>query len=514
MSYDHRQGNSPDSASLQEKRDDTKLEDGVVIGPVLTAGTEFNREEGPLTQPDDRETRRIISKMDWRVLPICSVLYLFSFLDRTAIGNAKVAGMYDDLKLNDGQYATALSIFFVLYCFAEIPSNLVLKKLGAKIWLPIIVVFWGLVMLFTGLVKNFEGLVAMRLLLGLFEAGLFPGISYYLTILYPRAFIQLRIGIFFSAATIAGAFGGLLAYGLSHVKTADYKGWCFIFIIEGILTVVVGVVSYFLLFSGIESATFLTAEEKQYMTDRVKYDGNEIAMNDEFAWKFVWAGLRDWKTIFILITYISCLTPLYSIALTLPSILKTSLKYNAVDAQLYSVPVYVVAAVTVIAFAWASDRLQCRTAFICLGSAISAIGWGISYSMTKSHPKIGYGAQFISAAGSYAAFPGIVAALTQNVGGKTKRSVCIAIIVGVGGLSGIVSSNIFMKRTAPYYHTAHYINIGMNLLCFTSALCFAGLLKMANARKQRRIDSGEAARMSAQEIADLGDESPYFFYRY
>ena len=138
---------SPDSASI-EKKDDLRLEDGINIGPVLTSGAASDM--GPSTAPDDRETSRIIRKMDWRVLPICSVLYLFSFLDRTAIGNARVAGMEKELGLTNSQYAAALSVFFALYCLLEVPSNLILKKIGAKIWLPIIVILWGLVMAFTG----------------------------------------------------------------------------------------------------------------------------------------------------------------------------------------------------------------------------------------------------------------------------------------------------------------------------------------------------------------------------
>ncbi len=127
------------------------------------------------------------------------------------------------------------------------PSNLVLKKIGAKLWLPIIVVVWGLVMLVTGFSKNFESLLAFRILLGAAEAGLFPGVSYYLTILYPRRSIQLRIGLIFSAATIAGAFGGLLAFGLAKAKSGEYQGWSFIFFVEGALTIVAGIVAYFVL---------------------------------------------------------------------------------------------------------------------------------------------------------------------------------------------------------------------------------------------------------------------------
>lgn len=128
------------------------------------------------------------------------------------------------LKLNDTEYALALSLFFITYAAFEVPSNLMLKKFGAKIWIPVIVLLWGVVMLATGFVKSAGSLIALRVLLGLFEAGLFPGITALLSFLIPRAFLQIRIAVFFSAATIAGAFGGLLAYGLSHVKSGGLEG--------------------------------------------------------------------------------------------------------------------------------------------------------------------------------------------------------------------------------------------------------------------------------------------------
>lgn len=486
-----------------------ELESKGVTTHVLT-------EDAPLdnyvSSDDTKKTARIMRKMDWRVLPIASLLYLFSFLDRSAIGNARVANMEKELKLSSSQYAACVSVFFGLYCLLEVPSNLLLKKYGAKIYLPIIVVLWGLVMAFTGLVKNFEGLLAMRILLGGFEAGLFPGITYHLTNLYPRKEIQFRIGIFFSAATIAGAFGGLLAYGLSFVEIGGYNRWPWIFFVEGILTVIVGVSSYFILFSSIPEAKFLTKDEQDFMQNRITYDSTAIPMDDTYKWQYVQAGLLDWKPWLSIISYICCITPLYSIALTLPTILKVSLKYDAVHAQLMTVPIYIVAAFMVVVFAYFSDRLQNRSEFLIGGCVISAIGWGIGHAYPHNG-KVRYGAMFLSSF-SYAAFPSVVALLTQNIGGKTKRSVCIAIQVGVGGLAGIISSNIFLTRWAPTFMTSYLLNILFNCGAIVAASIYWFLLYLANQSKKRQIDSGAAAQISPEVLATMGDHSPYFVYKY
>jgi MFS family permease len=123
-------------------------------------------------------------------------------------------------------------LFFVSYNLCEVPANLMLKKLRPKIWLSFIVTLFGIVMIGMGLIKTFGGLIAMRVLLGVFESGLFPGATYLLSLWYPRSRLQFRIAVFFSAATVAGAFSGLLAYGIQFMSgTQGYNGWNWIFIL-------------------------------------------------------------------------------------------------------------------------------------------------------------------------------------------------------------------------------------------------------------------------------------------
>jgi sugar phosphate permease len=142
-------------------------------------------------------------------------------------------------------YNIALSIFFPFYVAAEVPSNMILKRFRPSVWFAIIIMAWGLVMTCMGLVRSFHGLLACRVFLGIAEGGLFPGIVYFLTMWYRRHECGLRIALFFSAATIAGAFGGLLARAISLMDGVGGKaGWSWIFILEGLLTLVVGSFSF------------------------------------------------------------------------------------------------------------------------------------------------------------------------------------------------------------------------------------------------------------------------------
>jgi hypothetical protein len=251
------------------------------------------------------DEKKILRKMDLRLIPMLALLYLLSFLDRGNIGNAKIEGLTEDLGMSGSQYNWCLTVFFFTYAAFEVPSNLLLKKLRPSIWLPTIMVAWGIVMTLMGIVQSYEGLLIARIFLGVTEAGLFPGVAYYITMWYARHEAQFRQALFFSAASVAGAFSGLLAYGIAHMDgVGNLAGWRWIFILEGILTVIVAIVAYFVLYDFPETASFLTEEERAFVVYRLKYQDFKgereegavrVAQDDSFQWKFVKAAFLDWQ---------------------------------------------------------------------------------------------------------------------------------------------------------------------------------------------------------------------------
>jgi MFS family permease len=156
------------------------------------------------------------------------------------------------------EYNVALATFFPTYVFAEIPSNMMVKKFGAKLWLTIIMIIWAIIVVAMGFVHNFAGLVAARLFLGLAEGGLFPGVAFYITSWYRRHECGFRLALFFSAATAAGAFGGLLAAAIGKMgNVRGISAWSWIFIIEGLLTLVVAFSVYFVIVNKPQELVFL-----------------------------------------------------------------------------------------------------------------------------------------------------------------------------------------------------------------------------------------------------------------
>ena len=178
--------------------------------------------------------RKLVNKVDRHIIPMVMLAYLLCFLDRTNIGNAKIFGLEDDLGLKGNQYQIAVAALFVPYVLVEIPSNMLLKRFTPSRWLGAITLAWGTVSTLMGLVQNFGGLVSTRVLLGLFEGGLLPGLTVYLTMFYTNKELALRIGYLFVSSALAGACGGLLAYGIGFMDgVSGLSGWRWVFILEG-----------------------------------------------------------------------------------------------------------------------------------------------------------------------------------------------------------------------------------------------------------------------------------------
>ncbi|KAF2646302.1 MFS general substrate transporter [Massarina eburnea CBS 473.64] len=462
------------------------------------------------------DEKKILRKMDLRLIPMLALLYLLSFLDRGNIGNAKIEGLVEDLHMTGAQYNWCLTVFFFTYAAFEVPSNLLLKKLRPSVWLPTIMVAWGIVMTLMGIVQNYKGLLIARIFLGVTEAGLFPGVAYYITMWYCRHEAQFRQALFFSAASTAGAFSGLLAFGISKMNgVGGLEGWRWIFILEGILTVIVAILAYFTLFDFPETATFLTEEERAFVVYRLKYQGQEkgdgvkVAQDDTFQWKYVKAAFLDWQTWINIWVYWGIVAPLYGISLFLPTIIR-SLGYTSSTAQLLTVPIYITASVLAVVVAYWSDRNGKRSPFILVCLGIMAVGFIMC--IATSTPGVIYAGVFIAACALYPAFAGNITWLSNNLAGSTKRATGQAIQIAVGNLAGAMASNFYRAEDAPHYVLGHALE-----LAFIVAGILAGLILVFNYRRinrKREIQLAEGAHngYTPEELAALGDRAITFRY--
>ncbi|KAF2787424.1 MFS general substrate transporter [Melanomma pulvis-pyrius CBS 109.77] len=462
------------------------------------------------------DEKKILRKMDLRLIPMLALLYLLSFLDRGNIGNAKIEGLVEDLKMSGSQYNWCLTVFFFTYAAFEVPSNLLLKKLRPSIWLPTIMVAWGIVMTLMGIVQNYHGLLIARIFLGVAEAGLFPGVAYYITMWYCRHEAQFRQALFFSAASVAGAFSGLLAYGIAHMDgVGGLEGWRWIFILEGILTVVVAFIAFFTLHDFPETATFLTEEERAFIVYRLKYQGHQagdevkVAQDDTFQWKYVKAAFLDWQIWTNIWVYWGIVAPLYGISLFLPSIIR-GLGYTSSTAQLLTVPIYITASVLAVAVAWVSDRYGKRFPFILVCLILMAIGFIMCIS--SSRPGIIYAGVFIAACALYPAFPGNITWLSNNLAGSTKRATGQAIQIAMGNLAGAMASNFYRSKDAPHYVLGHALELAFICAGILALLILVFNYRRINAKRARQMADGAHNGYTPEEMSVLGDRALTFRY--
>ncbi|KAF7894263.1 hypothetical protein EAF00_007777 [Botryotinia globosa] len=481
---------------------------------VASAAIQSNLPADPDAHLSDAERKAIDRKLVWKLdlylIPWLCILYLLAFLDRTNIGNAKIDGLQKDLhKMSTGRYNATLSIFFVSYSIFEPLTNVLLKRLRPSIFIPIIMTIWGVAMLSMGYVKNWSGLMAARWFLGMAEAGLYPGVNYFLSCWYKRDEFGVRAAIFFSAAAFSGSFGGLLAAAITNLDGLGGRpGWAWIFIIEGVITVGFGLLSFFFVHDFPDTATFLSEQDRARVIRRLKMDKQSSAEHEEFKMEYFWAAVKDYKMWLGMITYMGADMPLYAFSLFLPTIV-AEMGYKTTRAQLLSVPPYACAAVLTIVVGLAADRTKRRGIFNICTSLIGVIGFGLL--LGSQNPHIKYTGTFLGALGIYPCIANTISWVSNNTEGVYKRGIVLGFVIGWGNLNGIVSSNIYFK--GPKFTVGHATVMAYMIVClFGGSVAMHLLLRRENAARLAGKRDHLVAGMTEKEAEKLGDNRPDFLY--
>lgn len=244
---------------------------------------------------DPAEESKLLAKLDLFFVPIIMLVYLSCFLDRSNIGNVKVAGMPQDIHATNEQISTAVSIFYATYVLVEAPWAIAMKRITPRLLMTGLCTIWSLTTIFSGFLTSVGGLYAARLVLGACEGGLFPALNLYLTMVYKRQEQAKRVSYLFVCTALAGAFGGLLAYVILKMDgVAGYAGWRWVYIIEGVFSVVVAIIVWFGLPNDPSNAYFLNAREKHLMKIRAEQRAQYMG-SDEFSWDEIFIELQDPK---------------------------------------------------------------------------------------------------------------------------------------------------------------------------------------------------------------------------
>ncbi|KAK5070538.1 hypothetical protein LTR64_000209 [Lithohypha guttulata] len=503
----HRDSSSDDNEKNGESFAERKAS---VVSAIESLHELPDPDAGKSAEERKKIDRALMWKVDRWLIPWLCLLYLLSFLDRTNIGNARLAGMEADLGMTGHDYNNSLTIFFVSYALAEPVTNVLLKRLTPRVFFTGIILAWGLCMTLMGLVTNYAGLLACRWFLGLAEAGLFPGVNYYLSCWYKRSELGIRAATFFSAAALAGSFGGLLAAAIALMDgIGGRNGWAWIFIIEGLATMFVGCFCWWMTFNWPDTAGFLTPDERIRVRRRLAED-KQSSTGEEYDKRHIIAALKDWKCWGYAFIYMGTLCPLYSFSLFLPTII-AGMGYRGTQAQLLSVPPYAVAAALTIFVGFVADRTKCR-GYCNMATVLIGIT-GFSMLLGSQNVKIQYAGTFLGAAGIYPAIPNSLTWCSNNIEGVYKRGVIIGIVVGWGNLNGVVSSNIYLRHERPRYWTGHGTVLAYQIFCLLGGTIFMHLMLRRENRLRR---SGKRDNMhqgmTAEQIWVAGDKRPDFMY--
>lgn len=414
--------------------------------------------------------------------------------------------------MTGNQYLTTLTVYFIGYVLFEIPCNIVLKKTTPRFWLPTLMLAWGIVATLMGICTNYGGFLAARFMLGVTESGLFPGVVFYLSMWYKRTETTKRVALFFSAASLAGAFGGILAWGIAHMRgVGGLGGWQWIFILEGLLTVVIAVFAYGFIHNYPSTATFLSEAERVFIRKRLsggKDSGGADANNAEaFSWGPVWDAFKDPKCWLYGMAFHTLSLPLYTLSLFLPTIIK-ELGYTAAQAQLMSVPPYVVATFLTVTVAIFSERTGRRAPFIIGSASVAIIGYIILFSAPGNKPGVSYTGTIFAAAGIYPATAIVLAWPANNVSGQTKRATANAMQISIGNLGAVLGTQLYRPNTSPRFYLGHGFAVGYLLANILVVLTLWWLLAKTNKRK---LETTHGETLDHDAVVESDDDVRWIF---
>jgi D-galactonate transporter len=376
--------------------------------------------------------QRVYAKVTRRVLPLLFLCYILAYLDRVNVGFAKLQ-MVGDLKFSESVYGLGAGVFFIGYFLFEIPSNLILHRVGARRWIARILVTWGLASAATMLVSTPLMFYVMRFLLGVAEAGFFPGAILYLTYWFPAARRGRITALLMMAVPLAGVVGGPLSGWILQNLDGVHglAGWRWMFLIEGLPSILVGAIVFFALADNIEKAGWLSDSEKRLLADNLAADHVAHASHSFRD------AMRDAKVWVLCLVYFGIVMGLYGVGFWLPTLVQATGVSRPLDIGLLSAAPYAVASVAMLLGGISADKYRERRWHLALPCALGAVGL-VASGLFAADTATALIALTVASAGTMTALPLFWSCPTAFLRGVAAAG-GIALINSVGNLAGFAS---------------------------------------------------------------------------
>jgi len=419
----------------------------------------------PGTQPAPPKTSAVdalYSKVSWRIIPLLVVCYMVAYLDRINIGYAQLQ-MKQVLTFSDAVYGLGAGIFFIGYFLFEVPSNLLLEKIGARKTLLRIMFCWGLVAAAMMFVQTPMQFYMVRFLLGVFEAGFFPGIILYLTFWYPSARRGQMIAIFMAATSVAGVIAGPLCGGImKYLDGANgLAGWQWLFVVQGLPASLLGIVAYFYLQDKPEDARWLSASEKKVLQANLDNDQKNVASASHAS---LGQMLRDRKVYVLALVYFLLLGATYTMVFWVPTLVKSWGVTDLMQIGLYAALPSLIGVFGMILIGRNSDKHGERRWHFAASVTLAAIGLGIT-TLTQGDLSASLAGLSLAVIGIASATP-LFFTITTEYLSKVGAAAGIALISSLGNLgaaaSPAVTGAITARTGSPVY--SMYLVMALYLL--------------------------------------------------
>ncbi len=423
---------------------------------------------------------QVFSKVSWRIMPLLLVCYLIAYLDRINIGYAQLQ-MKQTLTFSDAAYGLGAGIFFIGYFLFEVPSNLMLEKIGARKTLLRIMFCWGIVASWMMFVTTPTEFYIARFLLGVFEAGFFPGVVLYLTFWYPPARRAQMIALFMTATTLAAVIAGPLCGGIMKYMDGvnGWHGWQWLFLTQGLPASVLGIVAYLYLQDKPEDAHWLDSAEKKLLRDHLDHDQALVQTGKHTS---IWQLLRDPSVYLLSLVYFLLLGATYTMVFWAPTLIKSwGVSDLFMIGLLSSIP-NVAGVIAMVMFGRSSDRRKERRWHFVTCVTIAAIGLGIT-TVTQGNLVGSLAGLTVAVIGLASATP-LFFTMTTEYLPKAAAAGGIALISSIGNLGAAVSPSVTGAINAStgspvysmYLVMALYIGAGLILLMAVRPAASAGRL--------------------------------------
>ncbi|KAF0319185.1 vitamin H transporter [Colletotrichum asianum] len=413
----------------------------------------------------EEEEKALVKKIDLFLMPTIWLMYLLSYMDRTNIGNAKIAGMADDIGLSSSQYSIVLVVFFIGYVIFEPPSNVILVRTRPSLYLPFIMALWGVLTYIMSVVKEYHHLIVLRVFVGIMESGFAPGILLIISSWYRRGEQSRRSAVFMSAAILSGAFGGLLAGAITSGLEGAHgiRGWRWLFIVEGVATIGWAGISAFILLDFPATSTRLTPREREIAVARLQKDSVTVRNADEKLGKgksFMLA-LRDWRTWGFIFGYM-VIVGSSTLSYFYPTLVHGLGFTSTVQAQYMTVPIYAFAFVCTAITGYFGDKIPDHRGLVIAAwlafSMITSIIVCVVYNFTARYVLL-----VLMAAGLWASNAMSLSLASSTFGSMDAevRAIALALMNALGNLAQIYGACLFPTDDAPKYLMGFGVISGM-----------------------------------------------------